>query len=128
MSYTVENDACGFEDALRAVNALYYESQDGSRRPAGAGAYMSIIDYPEAEKILDTYPIKKVQWLEDYYNSMNYLSPGFGLIAIACKYNRRRRMKCFKCEDPLITKKERWHYEEKIYCHECYQIARGRVK
>ena len=93
MSYTVETDACGFEDALRAANALYYANQDDTRRPAAAGAYMSIVDYTEAEKVLDTYPIEKVEWLEDYYYSLNYLSPGFVLIGIACKYNRRRRMK-----------------------------------
>lgn len=76
--------AMAFEDALRAANALYYASQDGSRRPASAGAYMSIVDYPAAEKVLDTYPVELVEWLEDYYNSLLYLVVNYGRNQKSC--------------------------------------------
>ena len=82
--------ACDFEDDLRAHNALYYEQPDKTRIPASAGAYMSIVDFLLMEKVLETYPDEKVDWLEEYYQSFRYLSPGFGLIQIGIKYYKRR--------------------------------------
>ena len=80
-------DATGFEDALREQGGLFYESQDGSRRHAAAGAYMSLLDYEVALEILDTYPEDKVKWLEHHYDSKGYLSPGFSVLAGVCRIN-----------------------------------------
>ena len=83
--------ACAFEDDLREHNALYYQGENNTRRPAWAGAYMSLIDFPAMEKMLEGYPDDKIDWLEEYYQSQEYLSPGFSLIRIGIKYYKRKK-------------------------------------